>query len=328
MRFKGQSLAEYGIIITLVAIVGLGGLMLLGQGIHGEFMALMGGPSTGGSSATSSGNTTASGSGTQTGSGAPADTANGSVAPALSQDGMPPGASSGSNLAIPAATQTAGAMGDSKQLFGNMDIMEKLALSLETTNPTATNAIMKLAEEGRKLAQMVRDNTSAMILGDEIDTFTAIWEKEVYNSGVYNSLSPSDQELVRALTNQSAKLIADFSNAQLYNEGVTVADMSQIPGFGSLVGSIPSSSGTVTTVSQSTNVPASSSSTGTGTGADGTNGVSTSSSGTISGSGGVGYSGAGLDPYVPADSYPPPADTAAQVQGNSDKTANCADGSC
>lgn len=40
MQSKGQSLSEYGIIITLVALVGMAGLMLLGQGITGELTTL------------------------------------------------------------------------------------------------------------------------------------------------------------------------------------------------------------------------------------------------------------------------------------------------
>lgn len=229
MRRSGQSLAEYGIIITLVAIVGLAGLMLLGQGIHREFLALMGGQSIGTSAsqpALQPQTTTVSSFATQQNTNQPTQEA---VSSPMQQ----------TVLSTPPATpQVSGSLGGNETVYANADATLDFAAKFQSTDPAVYNVLVKLGMKGKEMAQAIASGDT-MKTSFTWDKFTDIWIFEVYESGIYNQLSPADQKYILSLTNQSQVLAANYVG------GVSMGATAGLDAVGG--GSTNTSTSTITT---------------------------------------------------------------------------------
>jgi hypothetical protein len=119
--------------------------------------------------------------------------------------------------------QVSGSNGTSTKILANMNKMGELAVQYQESNPEAYNAIIKLGEKGKELAQAIKaceQGCSQTAIDNLRHQFESIWSGEVHGSGVYEQLSKQDQNLLLSLTNESGQLVADASS----QVGVKVAE--------------------------------------------------------------------------------------------------------
>lgn len=203
LKSKGQSLSEYSVVIALACIAGIGGLLLLGQNVNSIFRGMIqdkDGVQVGVSASTLH-----------------ADKASAVFPPELGNTSPSPGNNYNTSVSIASSTndakavQTAGSMGDSKNIYANTDAILEFAEKFRG-NPKIYNAIIKLAQKGKEMAQALATYESSQKENDYLmverlwNQFTDIWLAEVYGSPVFQHLSASDQTYLRSLTSESARI--------------------------------------------------------------------------------------------------------------------------
>jgi hypothetical protein len=231
-RTKGQSLVEFAMTITLVAIVGVAGVMFLGSAIQAELAKLV-----------SPDNTGASGSSVQISSLPPGMSSSGSFSGSPLVETPTTGDSTISDTSLnldsisppqttTQTTQTSGSNGDINTLYANMDSILSFGNSISTSNSTVGNSIVQLGNDGKNLAQAMLQceqdpscdgptASSATSVQMALNAFQTTYNNDVkglLNDGAYAALSQADQQTLDQITADSLSL-ADALLQQLWPSG-------------------------------------------------------------------------------------------------------------
>jgi hypothetical protein len=113
--------------------------------------------------------------------------------------------------------QTAGSLGSSELVQAYMSKLQQIASNYTQSDPATYNALIQLGLKGKEMATAIAacDNqctdtgtnqTQRTTVESLTSSFLNTWNWDVYNSGIYNKLSPTDQSLIQAITQQSASI--------------------------------------------------------------------------------------------------------------------------
>jgi len=195
----GQSLTEYGLMLSAVALLSIPALMGMGGTLNTSFQDMLGHKTTPtpvipppvSTLPTSSSSTMPS---------VPAVVPSSASAPTVS-------ALNSSGTVAADSIQVSGANG-SAQVLGNSAQLLQLASAIKTSSPSLSNALIKLGQEGQSIAQDLSNGNSSAA-NDKWGVFINLLGN-VANDAAFKKLSASDQQYVKELSNQSAQLTAKY----------------------------------------------------------------------------------------------------------------------
>lgn len=230
---SGNTLAEYSLIIALVAICSIAGLSRLGFSVANVFSHML-----------------------------DKDTKPLVVANQLTADSVNAEADSASTMinrqteVLPFNTeasdvliQTVGVNGDIDQVNHNSAQLLALAKQYEDSDPQISNALIILGQKGQSIAQAMQQGQKQGVTDAMADFLGYYSGVVVRSSDVFAQLSAQDQSLVRALSNQNIQLSSERVGHTIYGSSSQQLD-SYTPGATSTAAAANQVNGNSTQIKQ------------------------------------------------------------------------------
>lgn len=242
-RIHGQSLAEYGIIIVMVAVAGIAGLMLIGQSIQGEMAAMLGGQVNGSQAVNPSSASVSS----PPGSTPAPNTASSVGTPSPASNPVPlSGATTvtfqtadGKTFSLPGYPQdlsksvlTAGANGTTSLLANQLQAIAKQLLDGGEIDQAQHTGLIGLANQGHRLAEILKlaESTATTASTNSFHSSNVVFDGKTMNVNKLAALV-GDQKwthapsLTQSSVNEDAPELMTFINLYIAAENNgTLAD--------------------------------------------------------------------------------------------------------
>jgi hypothetical protein len=199
MKASGQSVTEYGIVMALVAVVGILGVKLLGQALNLKFTAMVPGPAQ-----VSFHPGTTAGSNNQDGSTQSAGLENNSDGSSTNTDQVDHNTSDstlGSNVSdSPGPVLVAGSLGSEEQLQAYSEQLIQFASKFKQEEPDLYNLLVQLGQHGKTMGQQLTkyEKEPSSNMGNAIMALSAP-PGSAQTSSTYNQLSAVGQATVSSL---------------------------------------------------------------------------------------------------------------------------------
>jgi hypothetical protein len=224
-------MGEYGLIAALIAVAAIGALGLLGAKVRDQFNNILGDAPpvakklavstqvAGPVAAVSPAFNNPLPASTAPSTAPPLATTPISPLPALAAQ-LPADIPTGSAKTV---VQTVGSLGSGELVLAYMQRLEQMAAPYAQSDPATYNALIALGLKGKEMADAVEacnDNcksggtnpTQRKEVENLVYQFMDVWQTQVHDSNLYQSLSSGDQTLLQAITVQSAGLAAANSS--------------------------------------------------------------------------------------------------------------------